>query len=672
MAKSNNHKNSTIPTHLEDDVLIAYLDGELPNEEKAGVCKHLEDCWACRGSLKIIQDCIDNFMIQRQEILLPPELPPTEPALILFQERLEKYKSQSNAISVLSFSSWIKKLNISGYFAQFSSFVSGSSPISVRIGIALIAVVVIVALFFNQTAAPIVSAAELLSNTDEAQRKALTGSPDPVIHQKIQVRRTRNNAQVESVNWETWADSNTNSFREAVEEGGSRHFIADKYALHTTESTSVSKTRPVLLDELNHILRQNRMNPQNPLSSASFKAWRDSLKEKDEEVTKTSSNDGDKSFELKVTPRGEFGNGQITQAAYSVRADSWSPLELRLEVRAPDGILSFEIIPQKTEILARHQLSPEIFPNIPVAITPTPSEFPTENPTPTASPETELAKNENTNSSTPQVAPTSNSQKAQPASAELEVEVLDLLNQAKADLGEQITIKRESDGLLYVRGIVDSSNRKNEILSILRTVRDNPAVRVEIKTIDEAVAEQTKTPIPSGTPERLDSQGSETAADSELLKYFKSEQEARSFSRQMVSRSGRAMSRVYALKRMMEQFNPDELRRLSPEARAKWINLVNLHARTFREETQRIREELQPIFDGPNVGGGTSVDVKNITDVPGAVQALLDLAAANNYVIRSAFTLSSGNTRFSPIKTVQFWQSLRNAEALAAKLESIK
>jgi len=47
------------------------------------------------------------------------------------------------------------------------------------------------------------------------------------------------------------------------------------------------------------------------------------------------------------------------------------------------------------------------------------------------------------------------------ASADLEVEVLRLLHEARADLGEQLAATRRADGVLHVTGIVDTPERKN-------------------------------------------------------------------------------------------------------------------------------------------------------------------------------------------------------------------
>ena len=59
------------------------------------------------------------------------------------------------------------------------------------------------------------------------------------------------------------------------------------------------------------------------------------------------------------------------------------------------------------------------------------------------------------------------------ASADLEVEVLRLLHEVGADLGEQVSVTKTRDGLLRVSGVVETEQRKAEILSKLRPVMDS-------------------------------------------------------------------------------------------------------------------------------------------------------------------------------------------------------
>src|SRR5262249_37203683 len=93
---------------------------------------------------------------------------------------------------------------------------------------------------------------------------------------------------------------------------------------------------------------------------------------------------------------------------------------------------------------------------------------------------------------TPGAAPLPNSPAPLAASAALEVEVLRLLNQAGADMGEQITVTRTDEAHLTIKGITETEKRKRELLNVLGPVANNPAVKIEIQTLDEALARQPK------------------------------------------------------------------------------------------------------------------------------------------------------------------------------------
>src|SRR5260370_32369454 len=84
------------------------------------------------------------------------------------------------------------------------------------------------------------------------------------------------------------------------------------------------------------------------------------------------------------------------------------------------------------------------------------------------------------------------------ATADLEVEVLRLLNQAGADMGEQVNVTRAADGQLKIQGVVETDQRKAEILHALAPVVANPSVQVEVKTVAEATKQQRQGGTSSG------------------------------------------------------------------------------------------------------------------------------------------------------------------------------
>lgn len=684
MAKTNNNSSTTIPTHLEDDVIIAYLDGELSEEEKISSSQHLENCWACRSNLKVIQDSIDNFMNQRQEILIPTDLPPSEPALKLFNERLQNYKSNQQTASVFNFLSLKSKLGISDLRSKFSSltsFFSVASPLAVRLGIASLAVTLIAVLLVNQLGVRVVSANELLKNADEARKASLSNSSEPVIHQKLQVRKIKNNAQADTVNLEIWEDANRNNYRQAIETEGTRQLIVDRFEGQALNVPHIFENqRPVVLTELSQILQLNHMNPNNPLSAASFKGWRDSLSEKNEVVKQVTLDEDTKNFELKVTPLGELNNGQITEASYRVRETGWTPLSLKLEVKDSDGITGYEITQHSSEVIALNQLPPEIFSKAQIAKVPMTTVSPGSSPKTSPPAETVSIVNTNSNSNILPVEANEIKVKNSPASADLEVEVLQILSQVKADMGEQIDVKRTSDGYLVVSGVVETDQRKTEILKALNTVTTNPSVKIEIVTVAEAVAreQRNKKSKTTSTPEDVTVQNNVIATESDLRAYFErqggnTDEVIRRFSDRMVSGSRQTTQHLWAIKKLLNQFSPAEVSKLTPEARSKWLALIRSHARSYQEQLAGLRRELKPIFfPGAGEGSPSIGTITSDTDLQRTFRQLFDAGIGNDSIIRSAFSASDSGNTFTALRAPQFWQSLKTAEALAAAIQTAK
>ena len=675
MSKSKNYITN-LPTHLEGDNLIAYLDGELSEEEKQLTSKHLENCWECRRGLKAMQDSIENFMNLRQEKLIPRELPPSEPALKIFQKRLQNYKSQNSTVSVFKVSSWKSKIS-----STFQSLTKSLSPLPARIGIAALVVVVITGLLFNQLSVKTVSAAELLNNADEARKSALAKIPVPVIYQKIQIRQIKNNSQVSSVNLETWEDTTGNNFREAIETVDGRRFIEnDNLTINASET--LGNKRPVLLDEIVKILRFNQMNSDRPLAADSVKAWRDSLERKQEDVIKTTADDGTEVFDLKIVPLGEINNGQILKADYMVRADDWTSLRLRLVVKDNTENVIFEITRQTLQILALNQLSPDIFPNIQITKLPDSPISPNVNSSPQTKIEVNSNTNSNTNTNTTELAATENNIKRPKATAELEIEVLGLLNQAKADLGEQLEVKRTSAGTLRISGIVETSQRKSEIINALKNVADNPAVTIDILTAEEYVARQRSEKSAkevSTDRQNVEVQKNTFPAGNDLQAYFakqggNSEEAARRFSTRMVVNSRGAAQHLFAMRNLFNKFSADEKAKFTPETRAKWLSLIKGHARAYQEKSAALRRELKPIFFSGSSESVIKADIstdKN-ADLGRAINQLLSVGISNDSIVRSAFTALGGQSKVSVIKNPQVWNSMKSAEGLALAIQASK
>jgi len=268
------------------------------------------------------------------------------------------------------------------------------------------------------------------------------------------------------------------------------------------------------------------------------------------------------------------------------------------------------------------------------------------------------------------------------ATAELEVEVVDLLNRANALTGEQITVNRPAGGALQVNAIVETEGRKREILQALSSVANNPAVRIQIETVAEAAerqARQAKSPAGPITSSQVEIAKAAIPADAELRSYLSGrkglsgealEEEIRRYGDRIMARSQQARMQALALKQIVERFSLDDLRTLSPEARAKWMAMVRERATTFQRASASLRRELEPLFPGLSASGeaDSKIDVTSDAGLVQGVKRLYELAAGDDEAVSRSFSVYAQSQQLAPVRQAQFWHSLRSAEALAARI----
>jgi hypothetical protein len=259
------------------------------------------------------------------------------------------------------------------------------------------------------------------------------------------------------------------------------------------------------------------------------------------------------------------------------------------------------------------------------------------------------------------------------ASPELEVEVVRQLNQANAFLGEQISVERTAEGQLKVKGIVDSEERKNELLQSLAAYRANPAVRIDIATVAEAVKRQKQSLSGPVTVTQVESGKAEIPVESELRQYFSKrgvpsdqlDHEVQRFSARLLNHSFQARRHALAMKQIAERFSLDDLRALDPQAKANWRGMIAQHARALHQETASLRRELEQAFPVLAAGNEVGIDVTSDEAIVRAAQQLFVLSVNNDDNMHRTFAVFVGKQGNVPVKSPQFWRSLKSAEALA-------
>jgi RNA polymerase sigma factor (sigma-70 family) len=273
------------------------------------------------------------------------------------------------------------------------------------------------------------------------------------------------------------------------------------------------------------------------------------------------------------------------------------------------------------------------------------------------------------------VPPSSSTSMPPVASAELEVDVAYLLNRAKADRNEQVTLTRSAGGSLRVEGVVETQERKHEFLRALAPVINNPAVRIEIRTVAEA-APQAAT-VGTVTVQETEETADNVAAYEDLRAYFEhrnpsgpTDEAIRDYSSRMVNGSYKALFHAVELKKLINRFAGVDMRAVAPDARTKWLAMIREHAAAIEEQTAQLRNELRPIFFSDATTFVTEeVLIQNDADLDRAIGRLHRLTLANNGAIRSAMTISAHSSA-AAIKSRQFWSSLIGVGELAAQIKS--
>jgi RNA polymerase sigma factor (sigma-70 family) len=266
-----------------------------------------------------------------------------------------------------------------------------------------------------------------------------------------------------------------------------------------------------------------------------------------------------------------------------------------------------------------------------------------------------------------------------PATPELEIEALDLLSQAGADLGEQVSVRRTADGLLQVKALVETAQRKAELLRILSPLASHPAARISVQTIADAMTGEL---APAGTPgpiifRQVQIDKNVFPAYPDLRRHFErlgqtDEETIRNFAAQILDHSGRLSQRAWALKHLNGRFTADELRGLGQSARAKRLSIIGLHARAWLHELARLRRDLGPIFSTARPSGTEGRQVIGDDDgIERGIEQLFDLSMLIDRAVRSAFTVSTELKTSASIRESGFTEALQTAEGLAMALQNL-
>jgi hypothetical protein len=597
--------------HPSEDELLLYSDGEIDAKSSARIEAHLKSCWSCRVKREETDRLISAFMKSRRSTL-GTSLNPPSGALLRLQTTLDRLDSElgvrpffSQAMVVLK--QWFDVLRRTRRWPL----------LSLRWAPLLATSASLLFILFKMSSAPPVSAREILERTQRAEAQRIQKIAAPVVYRSLRLRsRSSAPRTPQNVSWEIWNDVTHSRYRQRVEDGNGRRFIAEEMDLERLGPSPLqSASVPSVLVELQQILRANQMDARHPLSAAAYETWRRTLSRKTEEVTRNELPDGNAALTLTTTPAGPFTLNAIVKAELIVRTEDWHPVEQRLQAQAKNEIREYELTETRFDVLALNVVPASIFADLeplraPLTVAPMVEPVP--------SPE----------------APAAPSAEALIAS---EVEVRYALHRAKACLGEALEVITDRFGV-KVQGVVDTALRRDQLLEGLRVI---PLTTMEIQTVEEALSTHSVAFTVGSRDE-----GPQAAVDytvppsnstfplrESLQKYFaeraasgSQDLQARSFSTQIVEFSNEAVSasqlalaEAWALRHLAEWAEVHRSSALKPQL--KWLLEVMAqdHAGALKATMSQCRNLLEP-FLSSIVGHLPRVEDKEADASPGPMK----------------------------------------------------
>jgi anti-sigma factor RsiW len=603
--------------HPSDDELFCYVDGELKPGESQRIKTHLEACWACRVKGEKVQanivsfvSLLDRAVAQDDDLHTPPR------GWRTFEAKVSKVMAESGKPRL--FYRWAASIR--------GSFFVSYLPFRLVGGLALLLTVVTLFLRLHQTTP--VSASEILHKAVQAEVQKRQTSMQPVVYQKLQVRRKANPPLREEVaTWEIWNDSSSGRFTQRAASANGQQFshvpleglVFEGTASgnrHSEKAGLTADLSPILV-ELGQIFRTNRLDGRKPLSPSNYETWRKTVDREDERVEERDLSNGRKGLVLSTNAAGPFAPNSIIQADLVVRVGDWHPVAEILRVQGHHEVRDYELTETEFDLLALNSLSPGIFPDIaPPAIRPIPQD--------TKAPQA--------------VAPTATERIA------AEIMVRYALHRVKACLGEPIQIVATDGGSLEVFGLAETPERKEELIAALEAI---PLVIVKIQTLAEAQA----TVSPGGGPVDLSAQPGGNASEGisvvtvragklpiqdELQHYFarqkhpalpmtESENDAgdihqkiAAFSSRAISLADMALADAFALRRLAEKYPTAKTRSLEPSSRWLLEAMVREHLQSVQTTTVRLRLLLEPVLHSLESGAREDATSKGVVGISSA------------------------------------------------------
>lgn len=272
-----------------------------------------------------------------------------------------------------------------------------------------------------------------------------------------------------------------------------------------------------------------------------------------------------------------------------------------------------------------------------------------------------------------------------PATAGLEIAARTALRWIDADLGEEVQVRR-ANGRLSVTGVVASAERQAQIQSVLADVARHPAVQLRIETVDEVHArarpdDATTRPLDPGVQTQSLVFGPPQIPAHEAIRAYlvtsgvpapEVNSEIMRVAHRLVQQTTRMRVHAWALRTLLQQIGASDVVRLDATERRQWRALIAEHGRGFSGQAAALRRLLTPVYpDGASSGSTRPTDSPLESDdrVRQASAQFVESAADLDAQLVAAFTIPTAGAPVPSLDAHRFWTKLTQAVTLASALD---
>jgi DNA-directed RNA polymerase specialized sigma24 family protein len=270
---------------------------------------------------------------------------------------------------------------------------------------------------------------------------------------------------------------------------------------------------------------------------------------------------------------------------------------------------------------------------------------------------------------------------------DIEVGALQALDDVDALLAEDVQLTRDAASGVHVSIVSNGMGRAAALRRALRPMlsvaglhlsivapRDPATEALRELTYREFQVQRDQTPAWTDLQQHFAQLGGlrERAAAGSVTLNSWVDSEAREYARRVVATSQNAVQHTWAMKRLLDRFESDNLQRINATAHARWRELIARHARSYGQEMARLQADLSIVFATPRHQVPETVRPADERDIEWrlAVQRLIELGGAINASVQRSFT-SSPDLQIedeAAVKTSAFWEMVGEADRLSSQI----